>query len=172
MAPLWVARIAKLHRKVSKIKVWPPLCKLGIRFDFTKGMLRAFLPGYGQKMGRNLSEDFFFFEKWDKIWVRQFKIQIFVLLKFSEVSAPPLFKILRTLLHERLKSFNFGSPVWGRNPSLIAQNFFKFYLSLIFTLLWHFMCLTLEVKKFEFWRTHLGETPIAEHPFLLGLRYF
>ena len=32
--PLWVARIAKLHRKLSKIKAWPPLpplCKLGIR---------------------------------------------------------------------------------------------------------------------------------------------
>ena len=29
--PLWVARIAKLHRKVSKIEAWPPLCKLGIR---------------------------------------------------------------------------------------------------------------------------------------------
>ena len=66
MAPLWVARIAKLHRKVSKIKTWPPPpppppCKLGIRFDYTKGMLRAFLPGFGWKMGRNLSEDLFLF---------------------------------------------------------------------------------------------------------------
>ena len=28
---LWVARIAKLHRKVSKIEALYPLCKLGIR---------------------------------------------------------------------------------------------------------------------------------------------
>ena len=56
----------------------PPLCKLGIRFDCTKGILRAFLPGFelglkakedlffcsspdfGRKMGRNLSEELFF----------------------------------------------------------------------------------------------------------------
>ena len=27
--PLWVARIAKLHRKVSKIEAWPPVADLG-----------------------------------------------------------------------------------------------------------------------------------------------
>ena len=33
-SPLWVARIAKLHSKVSKIEAWPPpLCKLGIRLS-------------------------------------------------------------------------------------------------------------------------------------------
>ena len=34
MAPLWVAKIAKLHRKVSKIETCPPpppLCKMGNR---------------------------------------------------------------------------------------------------------------------------------------------
>ena len=56
-------------------------------------------------MGRNLSEDLFFFalhlilgEKWDEIYVRQFQILIYVPLKFSEVSGPSLFKILRSLL--------------------------------------------------------------------------
>ena len=29
--PLWVARIAKLHREVSKIEICPPLCKFGIK---------------------------------------------------------------------------------------------------------------------------------------------
>ena len=69
MAPLlWVARIAKLHRKVSKIEAWPPLCKLGIR------LLAGNLSDFGRKTGRNLSEDLFFFalhlilgEKWDEI---------------------------------------------------------------------------------------------------------
>ena len=59
--PLWVARIVKLHRKVSKIEAWPPpLCKLGIRFDNTKGMFCALLLGFGLKIGGNLSEDLFF----------------------------------------------------------------------------------------------------------------
>ena len=58
--PLWVARIVKLHRKVSKIEAWPPLCKLGIRFDHAKGMFCAFLLGIGLKIGGNLSEDLFF----------------------------------------------------------------------------------------------------------------
>ena len=61
MAPLWVARIAKLHRRVSKIEAWPSLCKLGIMFDQTKSMLCAFVLGFGRKLGPNLSEDLFFF---------------------------------------------------------------------------------------------------------------
>ena len=28
-SPLWVARIAKLHRKVSKIEAWPPPLQVG-----------------------------------------------------------------------------------------------------------------------------------------------
>ena len=44
--PLWVARIAKLRRKVSKIEAWPPLCKLGIRFDHAKAMFGAFPGGF------------------------------------------------------------------------------------------------------------------------------
>ena len=59
--PLWVARIVKLNRKVSKIEAWPPLYKFGIRFDHTKGMLGAFFLGIGLKIGANVSEDLFFF---------------------------------------------------------------------------------------------------------------
>ena len=61
--PLWVARIAKLHRKVSKIEAWhppPPLCKLGIRFDHTKGIYCALLLGFRLEIELNLSEDLFF----------------------------------------------------------------------------------------------------------------
>ena len=55
--PLWVARIAKLHRKVSKIEACPPLCKLGIRFDHTKCIFYAFLLGFMLEIRPNLSED-------------------------------------------------------------------------------------------------------------------
>ena len=66
MPPLWVVRIVKLHKKVSEIDTWPPpLCKLGIRFDHTKGMYCAFLLGFGRKIGLNLSEDFFFWSSTD-----------------------------------------------------------------------------------------------------------
>ena len=44
---LWVARIVKLHRKVSKIEACPPpLRKLGKRLDHTKGMFCAFILGF------------------------------------------------------------------------------------------------------------------------------
>ena len=64
--PLWVARIAKLYRKVSKIEAWPhPFASWASGFG---------LEINGRKMGRNLSEDLFFFalhlilgEKWDEI---------------------------------------------------------------------------------------------------------
>ena len=66
--PFWVARIANLYRKVSKIETCPPsLCKLGIR------LLAGNLSDFRRKTGRNLSEDLFFSlhlilgEKWDKI---------------------------------------------------------------------------------------------------------
>ena len=67
-------------------------------------MFCALLLDFGLKNGGNFSEGLFFAlhlisgEKSDQIWVEQFLVQIFVLLKFSEVPAP-LFKILRTLLH-------------------------------------------------------------------------
>ena len=52
MAPLWVARIAKLYTKVSKIEAWPhPFASWASGFG---------LEINGQKMGRNLSEDLFF----------------------------------------------------------------------------------------------------------------
>ena len=38
----------------------PPFCKLGIRFDHTKGMLCAFLLDFGHEIAGNLSEDLFF----------------------------------------------------------------------------------------------------------------
>ena len=46
--------------KQAKLRHGPPLCKLGIRFDHTKGMFCAFLLGFGRKIGPNLSEDLFF----------------------------------------------------------------------------------------------------------------
>ena len=49
MAPLWVARIAKLHRKVSKIEAWPPPLQVGHQALGSKS------PDFGRKMGRNLS---------------------------------------------------------------------------------------------------------------------
>ena len=55
----WVARIVKLHRKVSKLVACPPLCQFGIAFDHTKGMFCAFLLGIGLKIGGILSEDLF-----------------------------------------------------------------------------------------------------------------
>ena len=80
---LWVARIAKLHRKVSKIEAWPPpppLCKMGIRFDHTNGRFCASILGFVLEIGLNLSEELFFFlalhlilgEKPDKLWVKTF----------------------------------------------------------------------------------------------------
>ena len=63
-----VARIVKLHRKVSKIEAWPPLWKLCIRFDHTKGMFFPFFsrlePRFRQKIGRSLSENLFFFVRY------------------------------------------------------------------------------------------------------------
>ena len=49
-----VARIAKLHRKVSKIEAWPPPLQVGHQALGSKS------PDFGRKMGRNLSEDLFF----------------------------------------------------------------------------------------------------------------
>ena len=54
IAPLWVARIAKLHRKVSKIEACPPPLQAGHQGLGSKA------PDIGRKIGRNLSEDLFF----------------------------------------------------------------------------------------------------------------
>ena len=67
--PLWVARIAKLHRKMSKIEACPPPLQVEHQALGSKS------PDFGRKLGRNLSEDLFFFfslhltlgEKLDKI---------------------------------------------------------------------------------------------------------
>ena len=59
---------------------------------------------------------------------------------------------------------NFDSRFEGENPILGPQNFVKFYLSLIFTLLQQFMCLALKVKKFEFLRACLEGIPFMEPP--------
>ena len=66
-----------------------------------------------------------------------------------------------------------AAPFEGQNPILGPQIFFKFHVSLIFTLLQRFMCIALKVKKFEFWRTWLGENPpLWNTQFLLGLGFF
>ena len=72
-----------------------PLCKLGIRFDHTKGMFYAFLLDFGHEIGGKLIDDLFFAlhlilgKKSNWIWVDQFLIQIIAFLNFSEVRAPP-----------------------------------------------------------------------------------
>ena len=47
--PLWVARIAKLHRKVSEIEAWPSPLQVGLQALGSKST------NFGRKMGRNLS---------------------------------------------------------------------------------------------------------------------
>ena len=108
MAPLWVARIAKLHRKVSKIEACPPFAswasgfgleitwfwaKTGMKFEWRPFFCCFFVFFFCS------SSDFG--RKWEEIWVWQFQILIYVPFKFSEVSATSLFKILRTLLMKR-----------------------------------------------------------------------
>ena len=92
---LWVAKIAKLHRKVSKIEACPPFARWATGFELEITWFWIW------------GKTFFFSalhlilgEKLDEIWEWQFQLQNYVPLKFSEVSAPPppLFKILRTLL--------------------------------------------------------------------------
>ena len=148
--PLWVARIAKLHRKVSKIEAWPPppLCKLGIRFDHTKGIFGAFLlgfmleiglhlsedlfffcssPDFGRKIGPNLSEDLFFVlhlilgEKSDQIWVKTYFF----------CSSPDFGRKIGPNLSEDL--FFCSSPDFGRK---IGPNLSKDLFFLPFTWFW------------------------------------
>ena len=90
------------YAKLRRAPPPPPLCKLGIRFDHTKGNVLCvsftFASTFGRKTGRNLSEDLFFFalhlilgEKRNWFWVEQFLIQIFILLEFSEFPGRPPF---------------------------------------------------------------------------------
>ena len=61
MTPLWVARIAKLHRKVSKIEACPPPLQVGHQALSPKSPdIWVMNEIVGRKMGRNLSEDIFF----------------------------------------------------------------------------------------------------------------
>ena len=134
--PFGLPGLQNCIEKWAKLRHGFPLWKLGIRFDCTKGMLRAFLSGFGLKVGLKASEELFFLlftwfwakngtkfewrpfffalhlilgKKWDEIWVKTFFIlftwfrakmgwnlsetisnSVFVFLKFSEVSGPPL----------------------------------------------------------------------------------
>ena len=101
---------------VSKIEACPPpLYKLGMRFDHTKGMCCAFLPGFGRKIGLNFSEDLFFCSSPNfgpKIGLNLSGTISDSDLYFSQIFSnfcpppPPLLKILRTLLHQRFKELN------------------------------------------------------------------
>ena len=53
----WVARIAKLHRKVSKTEAWLPPLQVGHQ---AFRLWARNLSDFGRKMGRKLSEDLFF----------------------------------------------------------------------------------------------------------------
>ena len=53
--PLWIAKIAKLHRKVSKIEACPPP-----PLQVEHQALGSKSPDFEQKMGRNFVEDLFF----------------------------------------------------------------------------------------------------------------
>ena len=86
--PLWVARIAKLHRKVSEIEACPPPSQVGHQGLESKS------PDIGQKMGRNLSEDLFFAlhlilgEKWGEIWVKTFYLFFLLFTWFWAKNGP------------------------------------------------------------------------------------
>ena len=84
---LWVARTANLHRKVSRIEAWPPLCKLGIRFDHTKAMFECFFLALGEKSDQIWVKTFFFLlftwffrENSDQIWVKTFFFALHLIL--------------------------------------------------------------------------------------------
>ena len=60
--PFWVARIAKLHRKVSKIEAWPPPLQVGHQALSSKSRnIWVKDEMIGRKMGRILSKDLFIF---------------------------------------------------------------------------------------------------------------
>ena len=122
--PLLVARIVKLHRKVSKMRHGPPPpLQVGHKVGSHKGYFCAFLLGIGLKIGGNLSEDLFVFcsspNFGRKIGLNLSEDHFFCSLPnfgrkigldlsrtisdselcSSQIFWPPLFKILRTLLH-------------------------------------------------------------------------
>ena len=84
------------------------LCNLDRGFEHRNGGQRSFVwpsPNFEPKTGLNLSEDLFFSfhlilgRKTDLVLGWKVFILVFIILKFSEFSGPPLSKILRTLLH-------------------------------------------------------------------------
>ena len=123
----------------------PPLCKLSIRFDHTKGIFGAFLlgfmleirlnlsedlflffcssPDFRRKLGPNLSEDLFFCSSLD--FGRKIGLISGETISDSDLCSsrifqsfwpPPLFKILLTLLIGGMQS-NYSPPsLWFRHP--------------------------------------------------------
>ena len=99
MAPLFGSPgLYNCIEQYAKLRYGPPLWKLGTRFYHTVGLFCAFLLGLHPRLGKksdSISVKTFFFslhlslgEKSDCFWMEQFLIQIFVLLKFSELPAP------------------------------------------------------------------------------------
>ena len=109
--------LAKLHRKVSKIEACspPPFASWASGFQ----ALGSKSPDIGRKMGRNLSEDLFLLFTW--FWAKNgtkfecdnFKFWSMFLSNFLKFLAPPLFKILRTLLGQAVYTRCAG-PVWRK----------------------------------------------------------
>ena len=60
----------------------------------------------------------------------------------------------------------------GVTPHFGTPNFVKFYLFFIFTCLKNFFYLVLKVKKFEFWRAHLGDNPPGGIPIFVRFSLF
>ena len=114
--PFGSTGLQNCRKKYAQLRHGPLFCKLGIRFDYTKGIFCAFLLGFMLEIRLNLSEDLFFLlltwfwakdrtkfewrpfffalhlilgEKSDWFRAEQFLIQTFALLIFSEVSGPP-----------------------------------------------------------------------------------
>ena len=77
-----------------------------------------------------------------------------------------------------IKKFQFQQPrLRGKTQFWNPKCFFKFDLTLIFTLLLQFRCLALKVKTFEVWRARLEKPPLWNSQFFrlslfLGSGYF
>ena len=112
----------------------PPLCKLGIRFDHTKGMFCAFFLGFGLEIGLNLSEDLFFGSSPNfgrKIGLNLSRTISDSDLCSSQIPPPPFFRILRTLLPAGPLPSTLPL-VQGRKCRLVIDTtFFAFLLSII-----------------------------------------
>ena len=103
----------------------PPLCKLGIRFDHSKGIFCAFLLGFMLEIGLNLSEDLFFFalhlilgEKSNQIWVKTFFIY-FIFFAFHLILGQK---------SDQVKTFFFllFTWCWAKNRTDFGRNNFWF----------------------------------------------